>query len=224
MRFLFLCFFLVAQASFSQTNELRAYSTPSPELSGKLFNTQTGEFLSDEEIQKLKAEIPKFQYEPVYDIAGKVEKYLFDPEDPRKVILRNPALQPKVGEEFPEFVFQTVKGKEITTASMRGNWSLLFFKNSISTLHQVQFDQLLADLNEASTEVKIKAIAIFAYDEPVELLLENHPIDGVKNGNGFFQRFHLTSMPTVFLINPEGQIEAKFEGTKPIDFKSFLGK
>ncbi|MFN3759049.1 MAG: hypothetical protein ACK4SF_07515 [Algoriphagus aquaeductus] len=64
MRFLFLCFFLVAQASFSQTKELRTYSTQSPELSGKLFNTQTGEFLSDEEIQKLKLRSPNSNTNP----------------------------------------------------------------------------------------------------------------------------------------------------------------
>lgn len=224
MRFLFICFFLIAQTSFSQTKELRAYASPSTELSGKLFNTQTGKFLSEEEIQKLTAETPNFRYEPVYDVAGKVEKYLFNPADPQKVVRRNPALQPKVGELFPEFVFQTVKGKEVTPASLKGKWTLLYFKNSLSTLHQAQFDQLVSDLSEASKEAEIEAIAIFSYDEPIETLLENRPIDGVKNGNGFFHRFHLTSMPTVFLIHPTGQIEAKFEGTAPIEFKGYLEK
>lgn len=224
MRFLFFCFFFIAQTSLSQTKELRAYAYPSAELSGKLFNTQTGKFLSDEEIQKLKTEIPNFRYEPVYDAAGRLEKYLFDPAEPQKIVRRNPALQPKVGESFPEFVFQTVKGKEVTPISLHGKWILLYFKNSLSTLHQAQFNQLLTDLGEVSKEVEIEAIAIFAYDEPIETLLENRTIDGVKNGNGFFQRFHLTSMPTVFLINPEGLTTAKFEGTKPIEFRGYLGK
>ena len=43
-----------------------------------------------------KKEIPNFGSEPVYDVAGRVEKYLFDPADPFKVVRRNPALQPKV--------------------------------------------------------------------------------------------------------------------------------
>lgn len=223
MRFLCICFFLITQISFSQTKELRAYTSPSTELSGKLFNTQTGKFFSDEDIQKLKVDIPNFRYEPVYEVAGKVEKYLFDPNEPQKIVRRNPALQPKVGESFPEFVFQTVKGKELTSASLNGKWTLLYFKNSLSTLNQAQFEKLLSDLVEVSKEEKIEAIAIFAYDEPIETLLENRPIDGVKNGNGFFQRFHLTSMPTVFLINPEGQTTAKFEGIKPIEFRSYLG-
>lgn len=224
MRFLFVCFFLIAETSFSQTKELRAYTSLSNELNGKLFNTQTGKFLSEAEIQKLKAEIPDFRYEPVYNVAGMVEKYLFDPADPRKVIRRNAALQPKVGQPFPEFVFQTVKGQEFTSASLEGKWTLLYFKNSLSTLNQAQFDRLISDLSEVSKDTKIEAIAIFAFDEPIKNLLENLPIDGVKNGNGFFQRFHLTSMPTVFLINPNGQITAKFEGTKPIEFREYLGK
>jgi peroxiredoxin len=224
MRVLFIFFLLITQVAFSQTKQVQGYVSDRSELSGKLFNKQTGELLSDEEIQKLRAEIPNFRYEPVYDVSGKIEKYLFDPQDPQKVIRRNPELQPKTGEKFPDFIFQTVKGKEVTNASLQGKWALLYFKNSVQTLNKPQFDQLISDLNQVSDQFEIEALAIFAYDESIESLVENSKLDGVKSGNGFFQRFHLISMPTTFLINPEGKVEAKFEGINPIDFIPFLEK
>ena len=224
MRVLLTCFLLVAHISFSQSQELRGYVTPSPDLSSRLFNTQTGKYLTEEEVLKLKKEIPNFRYEPVYDVAGRLEKYLFDPTEPYKVVRRNPDLQPKVGELFPDFIFQTTKEKELTPSTIQGKWTLLFFKNSLSTLNQPQFDKLLEDLKTASEEFSIEALAIFAYDDPIESVIENQPIDGVKNGNGFFQRFHLTAMPTVYLIDPTGRIEAKFEGIKRIDFLGYLKK
>jgi hypothetical protein len=224
MRVLFILFLLITQVSFSQTKQLQGYVSDRSELSGKLYNKQTGEVFSDEEIQKLKIEIPNFRYEPIYDVSGKIEKYLFDPEDPQKVIRRNPSLQPKVGETFPNFIFQTVKGKEVTNASLQGKWAIFYFKNSVQTLNKPQFDQLIVDLNQVADRIEMEALAIFAYDEPIEYLFENTKLDGVKNGNGFFQRFHLISMPTTFLINPEGKVEAKFEGFNPIDFLPFLEK
>ena len=224
MRILFISFLLLTQLGFSQTIQIHGYVNDQSDLSGKLYNKQTGALLSDEEIQKLKAEIPNFRYEPVYDVSGKIEKFLFDPEDPQKVIRRNPSLQPKVGETFPDFIFQTVKGKVVSNASLEGKWGLLYFKNSVQTLNKAQLDQLILDLEKVSDQFEIEAMAIFAYDEFIEPLIQNTKLDGVTNGNGFFQRFHLTSMPTTYLINPDGMIEAKFEGINPIDFLRFLGK
>lgn len=222
MRFIFVLFLLVSQISFSQTQEIRGYITQNPDLESRLFNSQTGKLMTGEEIKQLKAEIPNFRYEPVYDLEGKVEKYLFDPADPQKVIRRNPELQPKVGELFPEFVVHTVKEEKITSSSLRGKWTLLYFQTSLSSLHREQFDQLTKDLKKAQEKTDLTAVAIFAYDESIEALVENQPIEGVKKGNGFFQKFHLISMPTVFLINPEGKIEGKFEGKKPIRFLDLI--
>lgn len=222
MRVLIIFFILLAHFSFSQTVQLQGHRSEQPEWSKNLYNKQTGALHTEEDIQKLRVEIPNFRYEPVYDVSGKIEKYLFDPQDPHKVIRRNPELQPKPGEKFPDFIFQTVNQKEVTNASLKGKWAILYFKNSVQTLNTPQFDQLISDINQVSDRFDIEALAIFAYDEPIEPLLESRHLDGVKNGNGFFQRFHLIAMPTVFLINPEGIVEAKFEGIAPVDFIPFL--
>jgi hypothetical protein len=224
MRVIFVFFILFSHLSFSQTKQLQGYTSEHADLSGKLYDKLSGELLSDDDIQKLRAETPNFRYEPVYDISGKVEKFLFDPLDPQKVIRRNPELQPKKGEKFPDFIFETVKGKEITNSSLHGKWAILYFKNSIQTLNKPQFDKLISDMNQVSDRFDLAGLAIFAYDEAIEPLFENQYLDGVKKGNGFFQRFHLISMPTVFLLNPEGTIVAKFEGISPIEFIPYLEK
>ena len=224
-RFLFIIF-LLANTSFLLAQEGRkigySYSTVSTE--NKVYWKNTDQLMTRSELMKLKEETPNFSLEPVYNKYGQLEKYYFDPSDPFKKTTRNPELQPKTGEQFPEFYFKTLENEEVTHEELKGKWVVLFFRNSIQNLSKEQFEGLYQSVLEAKKHTELEAFAIFSYSENLKSELDNYQpqIQLINNGVGYFQIFNLVSMPTTFLINPKGILVAKFEGNQKIELERYI--
>ncbi|WP_026952034.1 TlpA family protein disulfide reductase [Algoriphagus mannitolivorans] len=219
-------FYFLVHTSISLGQEITktGYSYSTVSFDNILYWKNTDQLMTTAELMKLREEIPNFTVEAVYNKYGQVEKYYFDPNDPFKKTTRNRELQPKIGEHFPEFYFKTLENEEINHEDLKGNWVVLYFRNSVQNLSKEQFEGLYQSVLKAKKQTALNAFAIFSYSENLKSDLEKYQpqIQLINNGVGYFQIFNLVSMPTTFLINPEGVLVAKFEGLQKIDLEPYL--
>ncbi|GMQ30845.1 hypothetical protein [Algoriphagus confluentis] len=211
-------------SSLAQEVKKEGYSYSNSHFENILFWKTTDQLVTLEEMAKISEEFPKFTVEAVYNKYGQVEKYYFDPNNPYASTTRKAELQPKTGEDFPEFFFETLQGEKFDKENLKGKWILLYFRHSIKNMNSKQFEEIHTEVLEAKKVTEIEAFAVFSYDESLEPLLGAYQpeIHLVNNAVGFFQLFQLVSMPTSFLINPDGILVAKFQGMEKVQILDYL--
>lgn len=224
--FIIFLIFFSSILCFAQETKVISRSTKSGDLEGKVFNKITGELITNMQLMELLKVKPGLQMENFYDKYGDLEKCLYDPTAPFKRYSRDQELRPKLGEEFPEFVFSSIEGEEFSSNQLNGKWVLIHFTPFSEFINKDLWGKLVLDLRLARKNDGVECFGLFAYDDDLnEPVGEFQPdVKLVNNGSGFFARYHIIETPTTVLINPEGIVIQYFYGNDPIDFLKFLKK
>ncbi|OOG76197.1 peroxiredoxin [Algoriphagus sp. A40] len=228
MRVSILLLFLV----FSTLSSLKAQSTPVlvPEtrktrVDEILYNKQTGEKMTGEQLYLLLKEKPGLQLEAHYNRFGQPEKFLYDPANPFFKKEKDPNLRPKIGEDFPEFTFTTIDGKTYPSEELRGSWLLLHFYPIIMAINEDRWEKMQKDLNTARAQgIKIEGFGIFSTDKDLIPVVGKYQdaIHLVNKAHGFYEMFHIIEIPTTILIGPDGKVVNYFYVDEKIDFLEIL--
>lgn len=175
-------------------------------LNDKLYNKVTGEPISMEEFAKIVKENPNVPLEKIYDKYGVPEKVFYHPNPPENFGKRNPELQPKVGEPFPQFVFQTIDGKEIDLENLKGKWVLVRFDFFTEVMNKEDFSQLIESIDQLPKSSKFIPI-LCSMDNKENLKRDlgslSKKIDLVSDGQGFSSKYQIMRFPTTILIAPD---------------------
>ncbi|SIN65874.1 hypothetical protein SAMN05444394_0229 [Algoriphagus halophilus] len=173
---------------------------------------------------ELLKEKPGLELQHLYGKYGELEKALYDPNEPYKKYRRDPELRPKIGENFPEFVFKTIEGEEFGKDQLNEKWVLIHFNHLTQFIKKPVWDKLYLDLQKAKKNYSIECFSLFAYEEDLKTSFgEYQPIIHlVNNGRGFFERYHIIKSPTSVLINPDGLVIQYYFESEAIEFLPFL--
>ncbi|MFC5625800.1 TlpA family protein disulfide reductase [Algoriphagus winogradskyi] len=212
---LFLYFLLLALVSCAKESSLiqdqnvivtKVSTTTRHSLDDKLFNAKTGDPISMEEFSQMIKENPTISLEKIYDEYGNPEKFLYHPDDPNKNhSQRDPAFQPQVGQKISDFVFKTIDDKEIYSEEMIGKWVIVRFDFFVDKMDKENYASFSNAINKASKSGKLTTILCSLDSEENienELTMFSDVIHLVGNGQGYFSKYHITTMPTTILIDP----------------------
>ena len=129
---------------------------------------------------------------------------------------------PQLGDHVPQFVLNDINGKAVSLAKYSGKVILLNFwaswchacKSEMSSMND-----LYRSLNSKGLEVV--AVSVDSSEDSLKSFLSGRaiafPILFDKNGEGYFQQFHVFGLPATFLINRKGILVDKFMGSTDWD-------
>jgi peroxiredoxin len=212
MRILTFLLFLVFTSHFSlkaQQNTVILPETRKVRVDEMLYNKQTGEKMTGEQLYLLLKEKPGLQMETKYNRFGEPEQFIYDPNNPFFNAKKDPNLRPKVEETFPEFTLRTLEGNTFASEDLRGSWLLLHFCPIIQAVNKDRWEKMRSDIKTAREKgFEIKGFGIFSTDkDPIPVVGEYQDmIHLVNKAYGFFEMFHIIEIPTTILIDPSGKI------------------
>ena len=234
---LFIYCLLIALISCSKESSLiqdqnvittKVSTTVRHSLDEKLFNAKTGEPISMEEFSKMIKENPTLGLEKIYDKYGNPEKFLYHPDAPNKnYSQRDPALQPQVGQKFPDFVFTSIDEAEISSEEMIGKWVVIrfdFFSDKMDLDNYASFSKVI---NKVSKSTKLTTV-LCSLDSKEnidrELSIFSDVIHLVAEGQGFFSKYHIINMPTTVLIDPTQTVVTYLDKNSYSEIQSLITK
>ncbi|MBN7817736.1 redoxin domain-containing protein [Algoriphagus pacificus] len=151
-------------------------------------------------------ENPSIPLEKVYNKYGVPEKVFYHPNPPANFGKRDPELKPKVGEPFPEFVFQTVEGDEIESKKLNGQWILVRFDFFTNMMNKEDYAMLVDAIDQIPKSSKITTI-LCSLDTKENVIKElgksSKKIELVSDGQGFSAKYQIGKFPTTMLIAPD---------------------
>ncbi|OYX18493.1 MAG: hypothetical protein B7Z16_08775 [Algoriphagus sp. 32-45-6] len=191
----------------------------------QLYNKQTGEKMTGEQLYHLLQERPGISLETIYNRYGEPEKFYYDPENPFFKKNKDPNLRPQVGQEFPLFSFRDIQGQLHHAEELRGGWVVLYFYPILEAIREKDWSGIseqIITLEESG--VKIKGFGVFATSkDPVPVVGQyQEQITLVNSGQGFFDLYHLTEFPATYVIDPEGKIVASWNSSDDIDLPAII--
>ena len=186
----------------------------------QLFNKQTGEKMTGEQLYHLMQERPGISLETIYNRYGEPEKFYYDPENPFYKKNKDPNLIPQVGQEFPLFSFRDIQGQLHHAEELRGGWVVLYFFPILEAIREkdwIDISEQMKTLTESG--IKVEAFGVFATSKDPEPVVGQYQeqITLVNNGHGFFDLYHLATFPSTFVIDPEGKIVASWSNSDAIN-------
>ncbi len=230
MRVLAFLFLLVLTSTFSlvaQQTTVLLPETRKMRVDEILYNKQTGEKMTAEQLQLLLQENPGLRLEPIYNRFGETEKFLYDPVNPFFERKKDPNLRPKIGEKFPVLTLRTLNGESFSSEDLRGSWVILHFFPIIHAIQKPRWEKLRSDLQTArKSGVQIEGFGVFATDkDPASVVGEYQDvIHLVNSARGFYDMFHIIEIPTTILIDPDGTVVSYFYKDDKIEFLEFVDK
>lgn len=195
-------------------------------IDGTVYNKITGKRLGKLELSKLIQEYPNIVFEKVINKYGKVEKRLFDPNNIKTGKYKSRTLknQTKVGEEFPEFVFKTIKNKSIESKKLKG-WVVLRFGLFAKMMNNNKLSELNSQIETLSSDYSVTSILCLAdtkenIDKVVDL--KKTEFQFVANGDKFHQKFNIIKFPTTIILDPNGKVVKYFYGIDRVNIKELI--
>lgn len=179
------------------------------QLTGKkIFNTSTGENIKEENLDDFFSKYPNAILEPNIDKYGEIVSYDVDPSKTNHELTRDETKRTPNGAQFFPFVMKTIDNKTLNSEKLIGQPVLFIFQVSLKKPFFI--------------EPVFKEVASIACDyastKPLEMImLTEDSKDGigafnalcfkiVTDGRNFSQRYLITDIPTVVLINKEGKL------------------
>lgn len=191
-------------------------------------NQATGQRITMEEYSQLTKSDP-FAYHlvPDYNEYGAPSAYTMRPATPEEHEThrfrdRDPAKQPKAGQLIAPFAMTGVDGKSYRSADLLGKVVILGFWVSLDK--SLWDDKQAADLANVLRPYKSEAapivLGVLNSEQPQEigdLELKKLPFDPIFNAYGFHNKYHITTIPTVIVIDKTGKIVANLQGGGSFD-------
>lgn len=230
MRIFTLLFLLIITSHFplkAQQSTVILPETRKVRVDEILYNKQTGEKMTGEQLYTLLKEKPGLQMEAKYNRFGEPEKFIYDPNNPFFERKKDPNLRPKVGEKFPEFTLTTIEGNTFASEDLRGSWLLLHFYPIVQIINKDRWEKMRSDIKTAREKgVEIKGFGIFSTDKDLIPAVGEYQdiIHLVNKAYGFYEMFHIIEIPTTILIDPNGKVIKYYFIDEKIDFLEILNE
>lgn len=206
-------------------------SSYSINTSETVYNKNTGQRLSEEEMISLFQKYPDIFLEREYNKHGELVRLLFDPNNivTGATMNRNENARKKAGELFPEFVFKTVNGEKIKSEELLGSWVLLRFELFTKVIDVSKLYVLGKQIVEFNNTSKKKLTGVIVFNETekkVKELFNTNEYDFklVPNGRNFHEMFNIVRFPTTVILNDKGEVFKNYESSVPINFEELLKK
>lgn len=216
--------FLFAYSSWAQDTTMVIGETRQIRVDEILYNKQTGEKMTGEQLNNLLIKTPGLVLEPVYNREGKPYRFYYDPENPFFERKRNPELQPKINKPFPPTTFTDLAGKKHHLDSLLGQWIIVDFNFLPSFIKEDEMEKIASQLEELrQSGIQVQGFEVLSSQQDPSPVLTAFQEDFtiVTNAAGFFEVFHINSVPFSFLIDPKG-ILVKILKDEDRDFKSYI--
>lgn len=197
----------------------RTETTSSIPITNKL----TGQPITMEQYSELTKDDPfKYHLVPEYDEFGRPKSYIMrlstaEEHETHRFRDRDPAKQPRLGQTIAPFVMTGLDGTTYRSADLLGKVVILSFwislnkefwtdkqksayTDAVSVYKSTQKPVQIAVLNSEPTK---------AADNPAA---EKLPFVAVPNAYGFHEKYHVTGIPTIVVIDKAGKVLANLQG------------
>lgn len=132
------------------------------------------------------------------------------------------------GEDFPNFIVNTIENKNIELLNLKGKIVIIRFEIESNTFrfkkHEIM--ELDSKINQIeNNESKIEAIIIFSSSQSEVKQgfdLKNSNFQLVANGRNFHQKFSITSFPTTLVLDTKGKLIDYYEDPENVDLPKLL--
>lgn len=220
--FFLLLFFYAASTntSWAQVKTVLVPERRQVRVDDLLYNKQTGEKMSGEQLFQLLQDKPGIQLETIYNRYGEPEKIYYDPQNPFYKKALDPKLRPQVGEQFPLFSFRDIENQLHHAEDLRGSWVVIYFYPILESIREKDWAVLAEDIQALKEKnVKIKGFGVFATSNDPKPVVGQYQenIRLVNNGHGFFETYQLIEFPATFLIDPSGKIVSYWNRSEQIN-------
>ncbi|GAB3954582.1 hypothetical protein GCM10028805_40260 [Spirosoma harenae] len=212
-----------AQIGVKQAATKQPSAEPTP-----ITNQLTGQRMTISEYSEFtKADPFAYHLVPEYDEYGQPVSYVMrqsTPEEHQKHRFRDrdPAKQPKGGQDIPPFAMTDATGKTYKSAELLGNVVVLSFWVSLdkSVWDATQETAFAEALRPYQSKTGPIVLGVFNSELPKGAdapNLKTLPFKAIPNAYGFHNKYHITTIPTIFVIDKTGKVVANLQGPGSID-------
>lgn len=199
---------LLCNNSFSQSLGI-SYKQ---QISGKkIINKESGVPIDDSDLQQIINKNPNIIFEPIIDKYGEIDYFEVDPENKNSVYGRDISKRTPLGEQFPPFVMKSIKNKMLDSDKLKGKIVLLQFQ--LLFMEPFFRETTLRDFNDLVSEFKqiidIQAIVVTESSKneiPNHIATNNYNFEIVADGRNFNHKYLVSSIPTIVLIDKNGNL------------------
>ncbi|GAB4013488.1 hypothetical protein GCM10028808_32730 [Spirosoma migulaei] len=209
------------QKTVVRTNRQTDDTTP-------ITNQATGKRITMEDYSQLtKADPFAYHLVPEYNEYGLPAFYTMRPATPEEHEThrfrdRDPAKQPKAGQQIAPFVLAGSDGKTYKSAELLGKVVILSFWISLDK--SLWDDKQSADLANALRPylagTALVVLGVLNSEQPKEAdktALKKLPFTPIFNAYGFHNKYHITTTPTFVVIDKTGKVAANLQGAGSFD-------
>jgi peroxiredoxin len=200
------------------------------QISGKkIFNKETGVLIDDSDLQHLINKNPNIIFEPIIDKYGEIDYFEVDPENKNSVYGRDISKRTSLGEQFPPFVMKSIKNKMLDSDKLKGKivllqFQLLFMEPFFQESTLRDFNDLVSEFNQI---IDLQAIVVTESSKneiPNHIASHNYNFEIVPDGRNFNHKYLVTSIPTVVLIDKNGNLVNYYNQDELNNLKSDIQK
>lgn len=200
-----------------------------------ILDKATGKRISFEEYRRILKEAPNsVSLMPAWNEYGRAGSYILRPttaeeRETRMFSTMDSTQRPKVGEVMPLFVMKGIDDKVYRSTDLKGHVVILSFWISIrKPFWGAKQSQLLADAIQPfhSTTDAISLGILKSDKEEVAgaMATETLPFIPIPDSYGFHREFHVTTAPSLLVIDRSGIVAAFIEGFDYEQLKKVLTK
>lgn len=212
-----------AQSVQATVHKAKVRYTQSVDGQTPITNAVTGQLISmDEYSQLTKAEPAAWHLVPDYNELGQPKAYTLRAATPEERATqrfrdRDPAKQPKVGQEIAPFVMTGMDGKSYSSAGLLGKAVVLSFWISLDKpfWNAKQADEFINVLRPYQSTNGLVSLGVLNSEPPKaseQVDVKELPFVPVPNAYGFHNKYHITTVPTIVVIDKSGKVAANLSG------------
>ncbi|GAB3995860.1 hypothetical protein GCM10028807_37100 [Spirosoma daeguense] len=188
-----------------------------------ILNQLTGQRISINDYAQLTKNDPyAYHLVPQYNEFGQAQGYVMRASTPEERQThrfrdRDPAKQPKAGQSIMPFVMTGLDGNVYCSSELAGKIVILNFLISLEKefWDDNQNADLTATLRSYSSSTAPVVLGVLNSEQAKNdknLNLQSLPFVPVPNAYGFHNKFHITSVPTIIVIDKSGKVVANLQG------------
>lgn len=179
------------------------------QISGKkVIDKSNGKEIKEENFGVLFANYPNAVLEPIIDMYGEIESYEFDSSKSSHIQTRDVTKRTPKGEPFLPFVMKTVDGKSVESKKLIGQPVLLIFQVSLKEPFFVEriFKEAASIACDYASTKPLETIMLTEDSKDEISAFNAQCFKIVPDGHNFNQRYLVTEIPSVVLIDKEGKL------------------
>ena len=190
----------------------------------KVYNKETGQKMSPEEVEKLLWNNSNLRLEPFFGDDGKVSRFYYYPDaSSGEGIFSTETIEE--GKPFPDFSMRTTEGEKVRLKNLKGKLVVLHFALDAMRFRYDELEKLDAQVNTLVPKGNVKALVVLGSRESnlaPQFDSANSNFSLVNEGSGFIEKFGLRWVPSTIVIDGDGKLIGIFKSVDDIDLNSYL--